>query len=297
MCHCVGGGSSCSSLYSCTGNTAEACGVELSNIDAFVNTINSSATSIAEADDYDHIAVQFCPDGDSSGIQHITLNGTVKIQGTTYATDPTSGLVAGATGKDVSLTVNGGCASYYPLSPAVSVSKGSSTTVKLLFDASLFAFGGVSGGASNTNSYYNSGCVGSSSAYVCVPVTTIVSTVDSGNPTTEHYLIANTESSTSNAPTASVALYYSSSGTPIGGVQNPYRLSGSSVSWGTTMNGGLGLYPKTVDSTTVSFGEPEGSVSLADWFKNFKRSTHTGTYTYAKSGGSSADGTYSATKL
>lgn len=284
--------SSCSSLYSCSSN----CGVELSKIDAFVNAINSGTSSVEEGD-YNYVAVQYCPDGNRDEIQHVTLNGTFKLQGVDYATDPTSGIVAGTSGKDVSIDIKGGCASRYSLNPGVTVSAGSPVTVKLFFDASLVAYGGTAGEGGDMQTYSSGGCAGSASAYVCSPVITVVGTVDSGNPTSEHYLVANTDSSADNAPTASVLLYYNSSGAIIGGVQNDYRVSGANVTWGTRMAGGLGLVPKVVDADTVSFGEPGGSISLADWFKAFKRSTHTGTYTHSVYGGGSADGTYKATKL
>ncbi len=293
------GNSSCQSVYTCSANTVADCGVELSKIDEFVNALNTSAAEIEEGTNINYVSVQYCPDGDTSGIQNITVNGTVKIRGVDYATDPTSGLVLGTSGKDAALKVSGGCGSFYQINPAVTVSKGEATTVKMFFDASLYTYGGISGGASNLSSYPDdgAGCAGSSSAYVCAPVITIVATVDSGTPSTEQYLLTNIDSSESNSPTAKVALYFNSSGTPVGGIQNAYRLSGSSVTWGTAMNGGLGLIPKTVDAETVSFGEPEGSISLADWFKAFKRSSHTGTYTYAGSGGTVKEGAYKATKL
>lgn len=289
------GNSGCTSLYTCAANTVAGCGVELGKIDAFVDTLNASPQEIEDGTSFDYVSVQYCPDGDSSGIQNVTLNGTVKIQGTDYATDPTSGLVAGTTGKDTDIKINGGCGSFYPIKPSITVTKGEATQVKMFFDASLYPYGGIAGGASST--YVSDGsCVGSSSAYVCAPVITIVATVDSGTPTTEQYLIANTDSSADSSPTAKVALYFSSTGTPIGGIQNAYRISGSTVTWDRRMDGGLGLYPKTVDADTVSFGEPEGSISLANWFKAFKRSSHTGTYTYSN-GSSTPEGSYKATKL
>lgn len=293
------GNSSCQSVYSCSANTVAGCGVELSKIDEFVDALNASPAEIEEGTTVNYVSVQYCPDGDSSSIQNITVNGTVKIRGVDYATDPTSGLVAGTSGKDTAISVKGGCGSFYPIVPAVTVSKDTPTTVKMFFDASLYTYGGITGGNSSLSAYPDGGlgCAGTSSAYVCAPVITIVATVDSGTPTTEQYLLTNIDDSTDNAPTAKAALYFNSSGSPIGGIQNTYRLSGASVTWGTAMNGGLGLLPKTVDDTTVSFGEPEGSISLADWFKNFKRSSHTGAYTYAGVGGTVKEGTYKATKL
>jgi len=115
-------------------------------------------------------------------------------------------------------------------------------------------------------------------------------------PTTEHYLVSNTESSEEAAPTASIVLYFAEDDSPIGGVQSAYRLSGSEVEWDRALDGGLSLQPTAVDGNTVAIGEPGGSISLANWFKNFERKTHTGTYTYSTSGGD-ADGEYSATKL
>lgn len=192
-----------------------------------MDALNAAPAEIEAGKTYDHISVQFCPEGDSSGIQHLTVNGTVSIQGTTYATDPTAGLVPGATGADTPIDVHGGCASFYPLNPGFAVSESEVTKVKLFFDASLYVYGGVD----DANSYVSDGsCAGTSSAYVCAPVVTVVPTIDSGNPTAEHYLIANTDAasggSEDSAPTASVVLYYSSAGAPIGGVQNAYRLSG-----------------------------------------------------------------------
>lgn len=292
---CSGGGS-CQSLYKCSANTVADCSVELSKIDAFVEALNTGTTEFEDGATFDQVSVQYCPDGDSSGLQHITVNGTFKLQGVDYATDPTSGIVAGTTGKDVQIDVKGGCGSLYNISPTVTVAKDSPIKVRLFFDATMAAYGGTAGEGGNMATYSSQSCAGSSSAYVCVPVTTVVGTVDSGTPTAEHYLVSNTDSSADNSPTGNVVIYYSSDGTPIGGVQNPYRVSGSSVSWGTRIGGGLGLVPKVVDSTTISFGEPGGSISLADWFKNFKRSSHTGTYTYANTSGGSSDGSYKATK-
>lgn len=293
------GNSSCTSVYTCSANTVAGCSIDLGKIDAFVDALNASAQEIEEGTVINYVSVQYCPDGDTSSIQNITVNGTVKIQGVDYATDPTSGIVAGTSGQDAVIKVKGGCGSFYPVSPAATISKGSATTVKMFFDASYFPYAGTTATSSTLNSFNDDGsCLGSTSAYLCAQVVTIVATIDSGTPTTEQYLVSNIDSSTDNSPTAKVALFYSSSGSVIGGVQNTYRVSGSSVSWGSTaMGGGLGLLPKTVDADTVSFGEPEGSVSLVDWFKNFKRSSHTGTYTYLGSGNVSKDGTYKATKL
>lgn len=149
-----------------------------------------------------------------------------------------------------------------------------------------------------TAGYGDSGCVGDKSTFVCIPGVTIVGTVDSGNPSTEQYLLTETTKDANSSPTGKVILYFSSAGKPIGGTQSSYRLSGTSEAWGSTyFIGSLGLYPKTVDATTVSFGEPEGSISLAYWFKNFKRETHSGAYIYAAYGGVATDDTYTATKL
>lgn len=291
----------CYSIYECSAGTVEGCGVELSHIDAFVDQLNASSKDMKEGEVFDHIGVEYCQDGNRDGLQHFTVNGTVKIQGVDYATDPSAGLVQGTTGKDVSITVKRGCASVYQIYPEVTISADTTTTVKMFFDSTLFNYAGLAGGAENTEYYDVTACAGSSDAYVCAPGASIVATVDSGNPTTEHYLLSDTSEtnggSTDSAPTATIALYYSSSGVPIGGVQNPFRLSGSTVKWGHAMNGGVGLYPKVIDADTLNIGEPGGDISLADWFKTFKRSSHTGSYTYAGSGGTAVESTYKASKL
>jgi hypothetical protein len=287
------GTSDCTSIYSCSEN----CDVEISDIDAFVDTLNAGTTELEDGETFDHIGVEYCQEDNRDEIQHITLSGTVEIQGTTYVTDPDDGLVEGSKAKTAAIDIKGGCASGYPLIPEVTVSQGETQDVKLFFDASLYAMGGVAGGSDDSENYSESSCVGSAAAYVCAQVTTIVATIDEGEPVTEHYLLANIDDSEEAAPTASVALYFSSDDTPIGGVQSFYRLSGPTQEWGTAMSGGLGLIPKTVDSDTVSFGEPEGSVSLADWFQEFKRKSHSGAYTYSGPGGAESEGVYKATKL
>ena len=166
------GNSSCKSVYTCSASTVAGCGVELSKIDEFVDALNSSAAEIEEGTTINYVSVQYCPDGDTTGIQNITVSGAVKIQGVDYATDPSSGLVAGTTGKDTSISVKGGCGSFYQINPSVTVKKGEATTVKMFFDASLYTYGGISGGTSNLTAFPDdgSGCVGSKDAYVCMPI-------------------------------------------------------------------------------------------------------------------------------
>lgn len=125
------GSDDCKSIYTCGAGITAGCAVELANIDAFVDALNAAPSQLEEGETYDHIGVQFCPDGDSSGIQHLTLDGTVDINGTQYATDPTEGLVEGTIGKDVEIDVQGGCASFYPISPSFTVSESTPTVVKL----------------------------------------------------------------------------------------------------------------------------------------------------------------------
>ncbi len=296
------GPSSCHSVYQCSGNTAEACGVELSNIDAFVDALNAGETSFGEGETFDRVGVQYCPDeviGGAGGTQEIRVTGTVKIQGVDYATDPTDGLVAGTDAKETTIKVQGGCASYYLIDNPVRVSANSTAKVRMFYDASFSAWGGIAGGTVGTDRGYSPGnCAGSANAYVCVDGGGIVSTADAANPTVERYLLANTENGgSSNSPTAKLSLYFSSAGNPIGGIQSSYRVSGAGVTWGTYMDGGLGQPLKAVDATTVSVGEPDGDVMLANWFKAFKRETHTGTYTYSGPGNVEMTGSYSATRL
>ncbi|MGE0174980.1 MAG: hypothetical protein AB7T49_19460 [Oligoflexales bacterium] len=296
---CAGGDTwSCRSIYLCEDNTYEGCAVELSDIDAFVNAINSSPTELEAGKTFDYIGVEFCKEDQRDGIQHIVVKGTVDIQGTTYATDPTAGLVEGTEGEATDIEVEGGCASYYPLSSPVTIAEDVEVKAQIFFDASMAVYGGVAGGAENTRSYNDTGgCVGDEDAYVCAPVVTVVSTVDSGEPEAEHYLLANIDSSADNAPTASAVLYFNSDGEPIGGVQNTYRLSGPTVVWGdVSMGGGLGLAVTEVDDNAVTFGEPDENRQLVDWFKEFKREDHTGTYTFDNRG-EEAEGTYKATKF
>ncbi len=295
------GESDCQSIYTCSENTVAGCSVELSAIDAFVDTLNASATATEAGKFFDHIGVQFCPDGDDSGIQHITLNGTVRIEGTTYGTHPTDGLVAGGVGEDIAINMKGGCASFYPLSHGFTTSESEATNVRLFFDASQYAYGGLGYGSASENDYLGaSSCAGTASAFVCTSVITVAATVDSGNPTTEHYLLADTSEATggsaSSSPTSKMVLYFSSDGSPIGGIMNAFRISGPSISWGNRLGWGLGLYPEVVDANTLSIGEPGGSIMLANWFKAFKRESHTGKYSYDMNG-AEVEGDYKATKL
>jgi len=292
------GESSCENVYVCEDGTEEGCAVELSEIDAFVDALNASPAKLTAGEEYDHIGVSFCKG--TSGKQHITVNGTVDIAGTTYATNTASGLVAGSDSSEVSLDIDGGCASFYPLETPVTVSEDEATVIKLFFDTTSYVYAGISGGAASQYDYISSSCAGSADAYVCAPVITVVPTIDSGTPTTEIYLISDTNESNggsaTSAPTSYMALYFNSSGNPIGGVQNAHRISGAEISWGTRMGWGLALFPSVVSEGILSIGEPKGSVKLANWFKNFSRSTHTGTYSYSQNG-SDLESTYSAVKL
>lgn len=298
---CKGETGGCNALYTCSGSTKEECNVELSDIDAFVDALNAAPADIEDGGTFSHISVEYCSDADrAEGIQNLSIRGTLKIQGVDYATHPASGLVAGTTAQDVTLPVKGGCGSFYALTEPLTVSAGTPIKVTLFFDPSLELYGAIGGGGMDPYmaGYSDTGCVGDKSTFLCIPGITIVPTIDSGTPTTERYLLTETTTDANSSPTGKVILYFSSDGKPIGGTQSSYRMSGANVTWGSTyFIGSLGLLPKNVDATTVSFGEPEGSVSLAYWFKNFKRDNHSGSHTYAAVGGVAKEGTYTATKL
>jgi hypothetical protein len=62
---------SCNTVYKCAANTVAGCGVELSNISTFVNAVNSGSSGTSEIEDGKdiiYVSVQFCPDGDTSGL-------------------------------------------------------------------------------------------------------------------------------------------------------------------------------------------------------------------------------------
>lgn len=106
-----------SQIYRCAGSTNQDCMVEVSNLQAFQDALNAEPAEI-QPGTYTKVRVGMCVE--PGGLQTVEITGSASLNGVTYITDPTQGIIAGnvADARPVSFEF-GGCAVQIPLSKPI----------------------------------------------------------------------------------------------------------------------------------------------------------------------------------
>lgn len=101
-------------VYQCDGETAKDCLVEISNLQALTDALNSAPASIAEGV-YTHVSATFCSSADNNK-QLIEVTGSTSFGGKTYITDSEQGVIEGVAANATPVQFRfQGCASMVPL--------------------------------------------------------------------------------------------------------------------------------------------------------------------------------------
>jgi hypothetical protein len=104
-------------IYRCAGTTNEECMVEVANLQAFEDALNAEPAEI-QPGTYTKVRVSMC--AQPGGMQRVEITGSATLNGVTYVTDPTAGIVAGAIADAKPVAFHfAGCAVQIPLAQAL----------------------------------------------------------------------------------------------------------------------------------------------------------------------------------
>ncbi len=113
------GPSNSGNIYQCPGASAKDCLVEVSDLQALTDALNSAPAKIPEGT-YTHVTTTFCSPSDSNK-QLLEITGSSTFGGKTYITDTANGIIEGAANDATPVAFRfNGCASNIPLQTPVS---------------------------------------------------------------------------------------------------------------------------------------------------------------------------------
>jgi len=220
-------GSNGTTVYTCDADTNDGCLVDLAAAGALENLLTSATSTSIDAKTYSYVQISTCKDeGTYTG--KIKASGKVDPggSGSTLYTQSTSGaLTSDVNAWGEASVYFTGCSRLYPLPTPITVTAGSTITVKLYFDIRDIAFFGDAANAAGSQAWYAGGSsyvypANPPGTYVGVNYLDVAGTVDTGEPTIERFRV--TVDNAGDAELGTIGLMYTSAGEYFGGFSRSY---------------------------------------------------------------------------
>jgi hypothetical protein len=273
-------------VYACAGPTADDCLVDMTG-PALANLLPATASTTLRPGTYETVQVRYCI-GRSDTTEYAYVGGTVVLGGTTYYSTVRGTLDTIGPAARARVSFHGCSREYRLLDPVVvspvdtlGTARSVPLTLRLLFDLTDIAWGGVSG------TPFSSGCstaTGGSAppSAICTGYMTPIGTVDSTPPTVERYRL--------NGGATLVLYWRARDDAPLGGYFRPHFDEG--LPWSPGFPPMIGV-PIVVPNTDGSYRLASDSSGNPDFATAaFRRANHTAGFS-----GAHGNGTYTAVRL